>query len=166
MVELIIMEKKYDNNVAIGNVINYIHNSINRMYSVAMGTTGDTVEDTIHSFERTQKMWGKANGKRIHHLVMSFEKSKEPTLEQLKYITYCVTEYFSQVKKFQIFSGAHIEQVYNKDNKHIHFAINPINYVNGCRFQNRREDYIELFRYLAENCDVKVDFKIIYKPCD
>lgn len=163
MANLIVMNKKYDNYAAIANLINYINNSNNNVYSVSLGTIGDTSEEAIQSFEKVQNYWNKTNGKRIHHFVISFEKDIEPNIDQLRWIAYCVTKFFSKEKKFQTFCGVHIEHIYNEQNKHIHFAVNPINYENGSRFRNRYEDYYELSKYLAEKCEIRILFEIIYK---
>lgn len=50
--------------------------------------------------------------------------------------------------------------LYNEQDKHIHFAVTPINYENGCRFRNWYEDYYELSKYLAEKYGNRIQFEL------
>lgn len=94
-------------------------------------------------FIKTQRAFGKTDGRRAYHLFVSFEESiNEPdvVVQAAKAVG---AEIF---QRYQVFYGIHT----STDNLHIHFAINAVSYVDGKKWHTSRPEFQEFKESVLE----------------
>ena len=101
----------------------------------AFGVYPLTVEEASRAFLYVQRWHGKLDGRRMFHLIVSFPQriSMSAVYETSKRISETIGSGYQNVW------GIHTD----KNNLHVHFAINATNYVNGRKITEE-----ELFKHL------------------
>lgn len=125
---------QYSNAKAIENLINYIFNT-NKTPNKIVGSTGVYPIERkrlIKEFIEVQTKYRNCKGRKIIHFIITFSEEESKRLEILDYqkIGYAVADYFDK-QKHQVAFALHE----NKPNLHIHFAVNPVNYMSGKKYR-------------------------------
>lgn len=154
----------YKNASAIYYVINYIldpHKNPHKITNCENAGKED-IKNISKCFEKTQKIWRKENGKRIRHFHVDFPTDCLLTYKDYNKIAFAIMEYFEE---YQIIFALH---EYNNDytpcHKHLHFALNPINYCNGNRIRIGKKKMHDIRFYI--NKVVLAEYNIIAELSD
>lgn len=145
----------YKNTSSIENLIIYVLqvNTGGAKYVGGRNIRYGTARQIEKDIKQIQKLYGKDNGRRMYHYILSFQAS--PTEENAKKLSFIaehiIDTYF---KGTQIIYGVHT----NTDNLHVHFAFSAV-LLNGYKWNCRRKDFcklkkaIELDVYITMNKD-------------
>lgn len=132
----------HTNNDAIERLIYY-------MYTSAYYDSGDTcmvfdynIESIINSFVMVQNHFGKADRKRIQHIVIGFSKSEFITDYEACMMGMSALQYIGS--RFQCCFVVHHGSINEPDYIHIHIAVNPVSWMDGNRYYECNQNLIEL----------------------
>lgn len=140
-----IVKGKYDNESAIFYVIRYVRNSKKNPHGIS-NIHEDEIEKIAEEFLQIQKKYRNEKGKRVRHFYLSFPKNCNLSYKAYIHIAFHIVDYF---KNYQIIFGLHeFDNDGRPCQKHIHFALNPINYKTGKRIKLNRERLFELHRLI------------------
>lgn len=134
---LIMMNKSYNDNQALANVVNYVTKG-------GCGLCGGIGVDTLHAVEQMQQVkvfWGKDHGRRIRHFILSFKKSETIAYVQLMRLGFEICKYYSD---YQSVYGLHTDT----DHRHLHFAVNTVSYKGGKMYAGGLSDWYRLQGYI------------------
>lgn len=148
----------YNTEEALKNVLRYIvrqkegREKEEVRYWRAFGASGKNIEKVIKQFIKIQKRAGKASRKRIRHFFISFPGYVDD-VNVVKIIAEAVAAFVFE--KYQVVYAVHEK----KGNLHIHFAVNPVSYVDyykwhmsSVEFREWKEKVTEIVKKcLAEN---------------
>ena len=93
-----------------------------------------------------QKYFGKANGRRVYHFILSFPKTMEDA-NFAKLVADRVAEFFFETH--QVYYGVHE----NTDCLHVHFAVNAVSYVDGRKWHHSKKDLKEMEKKIEDIMD-------------
>lgn len=157
--EIIIVRKKYDDPYAVGDVINYVMDSLYFTDAIANETELDSIKSAIDDFHRVQSAVNMEGHKRLFHMIITvpFGAYCERRLERL--MNYAIS-YFNQ-KGYQAIAAFHEGSKGNYKNLHFHLVVNPISYIDGSRLYDTNTTYCEFQGYLQERSNIY--FKLISK---
>lgn len=97
----------------------------------------------------TQKIWGKTNGRRYYHFILSPDPDDKITPAQMKDLTfeYGMSEFGS--KGFEFGLAVHT----NTDKVHAHIIVNAVNAEDGKKWHSTRYDYKKMRERLDKLCE-------------
>jgi hypothetical protein len=147
-----IVKGSYTNKDAIKKLVSYIYNSKDTPTAI-FGSVGANDHDkdlAIEQFYTLQKKLRNCKGKRIIHMVVSFDKNETKLLPISSYqkIAYNIMDFFNN--QYQIIFGLH-EKV---DQYHIHFALNPVSVYTGKKLHWNRSEISQFgawVQYVSHN---------------
>lgn len=144
------INKSYDTEKAIENVLHYIVRDKNSMDArevrcwKAFGASRKNIKKVCKQFIQIQKIAGKDSKKRIRHIVISFP----PCVNDIKQVLVVADSVaLFLLKEYQVVYGVH-EKEYQF---HIHFAFNPVSYktfkkwhMSHKEFENWRKNILRI----------------------
>lgn len=145
-----IVKGSYKSRDAIFNLIRYITNPMKNPYCISNRTHACNADayKTAKYFENVQIYWRKENGKRIRHFHLDFSPNEPLNYSDLNYIGYKIIDYFAN---YQIVFALH---EFDNDglpcHKHLHFALNPINYHTGKRYRLNKRQLVKLRLFIEQ----------------
>ena len=161
-VTVIRVEEKYEKNKDIKNLLKYIVRSKTYEGTVEHWGTRGTLKDIQKAYEEivgVQEFIGKTNGRRIHHLIISFAKE----IKDKQMIIEIAEELADHLgKEYQLLYGIHMDT----DNWHIHIAMNSVSYRTGKKWHaNLREfdDWRKQMFKIVSNQFKKHGYEFYYK---
>lgn len=92
------------------------------------------IKRAVRFIKETQKMMGKAQGRRMNHIVISF-RNKELDIGTVCEIAEVLADFF--FKEYQLVYGIHEDT----EHKHIHFAINTLSYETGKKWHKSIKEF-------------------------
>ncbi len=134
------------NNV-VKRVLGYItnvHKTLER-YTGCVGFPEYDIDIMEESFYAVQILYGKLEGDKLVHMVISFPVNTDLSDEQIMYAGQAVAVYIGE--RFQVVFGVHLDE----ESRHIHFVINPVSFVNG---EVYKPNTTKLREYYGVICDV------------
>ena len=134
------------NNV-VKRVLGYItnvHKTLER-YTGCVGFPEYDIDIMEESFYAVQILYGKLEGDKLVHMVISFPVNTHLSDEQIMYAGQAVAVYIGE--RFQVVFGVHLDE----ESRHIHFVINPVSFVNG---EVYKPNTTKLREYYGVICDV------------
>ena len=157
MANIIINNDPYINTDALENVVHYvIRESKTRG---VIGGQGVLLDNPVWYMNLVKNHFCQNDGKQVQHLILSFDSYENYiTLIEAYQIGYAVCELFPE---YQLVFGFHQDS----EHKHIHWAINPVNMLNGKKLIFGFKESFELRVKIAEvlkNYDIKCDLRM---PC-
>lgn len=102
-------------------------------------------ESAMAEFMSVKRQFHKDNGRQYYHIIQSFAPGDEVAPEVAHEIGMQFAEYFSG---FQILVATHI----NKAHTHNHIIMNSVNYENGKKFHQSRDEMIAVKAYSNKLC--------------
>ena len=137
MAMLIMMNKSYNDDGALEDVVNYVA-------SGGYGYYGGYGIDPRHAAEQmrlVKKLWGKDRGRRVRHFILSFDRSESIGYERAMQIGFNICQYYSD---YQSVYGLHTDT----DHIHLHFAVNTVSFKNGKMYAEGVSDWHRLSGYI------------------
>ena len=104
-----------------------------------------TPESALEEFRFVKAKFGKEDGRQYYHIVQSFSPDDKLTPETAHEIGIKYAECF---KGFQAVVATHV----NTDHIHNHIILNSVNYENGYKFHQSRDEMLRAKRYSNELC--------------
>ncbi len=104
-----------------------------------------TPESALEEFRFVKAKFGKEDGRQYYHIVQSFSPDDKLTPETAHEIGMKFAEYF---KGYQAVVATHI----NTGHIHNHIILNSVNYENGYKFHQTRDEMLRAKRYSNELC--------------
>ena len=123
--QLIIPEGNYENDAAVERVIEYVCRLNKPKQIGGLGVYPLQPEYMICQFKAVKNYYGKIAGKQIFHLIISFDKSLNFSIEEIVEMGYAIAAYWGAER--QVVFAVHDDTL----NKHIHIVINSVAYTNG-----------------------------------
>lgn len=136
------IDGKYHDDNSLYDVIAYCCRS-EKIKSGFIGGYGITLHDVAAQMDRLAQAYGKADGVRLRHTVLSFQEGEKVSPPQAYQIAYQVAYYYGQ--EYQIFYAVHED----KPTTHIHFVMNTVSYCDGHKYEGKREDYYRFRQFVA-----------------
>lgn len=142
------VNKPYDSEQAIENVLNYIVRDKNKGHEIrywkAFGASRKNIGKACLQFITVQKLAGKDRGKRVRHMVIVFPQEVD-NIGQVLPVADAVALFL--FRNYQVVYGVHEK----KEQLHIHFAFNPVSYrtfkkwhMSHTEFENWRKDILRV----------------------
>lgn len=147
MLKLIHGPGKYSDDEALHDVISYC-----TRLGKACCVDGIAVypPNVIFEMERLAQAYGKGNGLRLRHWILSFSAKdlkgfkKANFLEMLQRWGWYAASYYGG--QYQILFSVHMDS----KNAHIHFVMSTINYQTGLKYPGDKGDYYAYQQYLRD----------------
>ena len=148
------INKSYDTEKAIENVLHYIVRDKNSMdgrevrFWKAFGASRKNIKKVCKQFIQIQKIAGKDSKKRIRHIMISFPPCVNNTKEA-EIVADAVALFI--FKDYQVAYAIHEKKNEKKNKLHIHFAFNPVSYktfrkwhMSHKEFENWKKDILRI----------------------
>ncbi len=136
-----IVKGDYNKESAIFYVIRYVRNPEKNPHGIS-NIHEDEIQKLAEEFLQIQKKYRNEKGKRIRHFYLSFPENCNLSNKAYMHIAFQIIDYF---KNYQTVFGLHeFDNDGQPCHKHIHFAMNPINYKTGKRIKLNKKRLYEL----------------------
>ena len=136
MPRLTIMNKSYNDDEALPNVINYVLDS-----SLYGGVSVDP-EHAVEQMLLVKQLWHKTAGRQVRHFFLSFADYEDVTIDEAMEYGYRIAEYYGD--RYQIVFGLHL----NTQHVHLHFAFNTVSYVDGKMYSEGYGGWVSFCNYV------------------
>ena len=120
------------------DIVTYITNPQKAAFTGGCNVSG--IETAAAEMQQVAKVFGKDCGKRVRHSELSFSECETVTPEMANEYAQHIIEHYAP--EYQIVYAVHT----NTNHLHIHFAMNQISFVDGHRYQGKKDDY---YRFMA-----------------
>ena len=132
--------RKYFDGQAYRNTTNYILNPQKAQYAGGCGIT--SLATAAQEMEQTAETYQKNSGKRVRHSVLSFDADEHITPEQADQFAREILQRYGS--EYQILYAVHT----NTDDVHIHMVMNQISFIDGHRYQGKKQDYYAFLSHM------------------
>lgn len=149
---IIILNGDYDNIDACERVIKY---AINSKYNAGVTANNvymfENIKTIAQRFEMTRKIYGKNEGRKIYHIIISLD---------INYLGYCNVDIYAEkvvqyFRNYQVVAVQHFRSDKNAHNWHIHLIINAVSFITGNRFYANRMELFDFASYLKHLTNVR-----------
>ena len=137
--------KDYCDDYALHDVINYI-TQIYKTPHRMIGVYGVRPGNAAMQMKFVARAYNKYTGQRLRHSILSFSENDHVTLEQAYIIADAAARFYKDL--YQIIFAIHEDT----DNLHVHFVMNQVSYITGCKYRGSKKDYFEFIKYLNNVC--------------
>lgn len=139
---------KYKATASIYRVIRYILNPLKNPHRISNtdAVTEKDIKKIADGFKKVQKFYRKESGKRVLHFFVTFPDDVVFSYDECRQIAFYIAEYFEDYQL--IFALHELNNHLVPCAKHIHFAINPINFRTGKRLDINKSKLKELRMYI------------------
>lgn len=135
---LTLLNHSYSDDYAVDNVVDYAC----RKGSYITGYAVDPWH-AIEQMEAVKQIWCKNRGRRLIHFLLSFSQHEVIGDESAIKLGYLICEYHS---RFQSVCSLH----YDSGNKHLHFVMNTVSFIDGSMYAEGKPDWFRLRNYINE----------------
>lgn len=139
--KMISTKGKYQDDMAIPTLINYITRSDKTPSDIIAGSNID-IDNIAESMIQVSESFNKNSGNRAYHFIVSFM----PHEIHMKGLLICmandICRYFED--EFQIVYALHEDTYY----PHLHFVFNAVSYVDGHKYRSSKNDFRRLYNYI------------------
>lgn len=132
---------KYHDENSLFDVISYCCNPA-KAKSKLIGGFGISIPNAAEQMDGLARSYGKADGIRLRHMVLSFEPGERIVPEFAFQIAYQIAWYYGC--KYQIVFAVHQD----KPHLHIHFVMNTVSFVDGHKYAGKKEDYYAFLQHI------------------
>ena len=124
---------------AVSNLINYICDWGSNTYLGGLAVSTHDVNSAIRDFLIVKNIFHQNEGRQAIHFILSFNEEEEEIInaDMALSLGYLIAKHYN---KYQVIFAVHN----NTDNLHIHFVINSVNYIDGCRYAEGPDGYYRL----------------------
>ncbi|MCH5340543.1 MAG: relaxase/mobilization nuclease domain-containing protein [Acetatifactor sp.] len=139
-----ITKGKYKSTASIYRVIRYILNPAKNPHNISNieAVTDKEIAKIVDSFKEVQREYRKESGKRILHFFVTFPTNANLSYDSYLKIAFDIADYFEYHQL--IFAMHELNKHLEPCAKHIHFAVNPINFYTGKRLDINKDNLKEL----------------------
>ena len=135
-------KNKFFDETAYRSAVNYILDLVKAVYTG--GCNISSVQLAAQEMEETAMEFGKEDGKKVRHSVLSFSEDEHITPEQANRFANEIVKYYAQ--EHQVVYAVHA----NTDDVHIHFVMNHISCADGHRYQGKKADYFGFMNHIKQ----------------
>lgn len=132
---------KYHDLTARETVVRYINNPYKTIHGFC-GGVHVTENDIADSMEKVAQQFGKTNGVKLRHFVLSFTPDEIDKPEIANAIACQIAMFIG--REYQVAFAVHE----NTENLHIHLVFNSISYVDGHRYYGKKKEYYDLVNFV------------------
>ena len=151
---------KYDDQAARDDVIRYITQKC-KTPSGFIGACGVDLPYAARQMQEVSAAFKKENKVRIRHFVVSFYYNEYMTPYKANMIASMIAEELGRV--YQCVYAVHEDT----DQVHVHFAFNPVSYVNGYKYSGTKEEHKalkELIKRHVQAMGIHIFYEVKYYP--
>lgn len=152
-----IVEQKYHDDSALKNVIEYCYRPDKTPHQY-IGGIGVNPQYAVEQMEAVALAYRKASGLRLRHMLLSFDKHERISFQRAKLLAFQLASYYGY--KYQIIYAVHED----KANKHIHFVMNTVSYLDGHKYAGHRDDYYRFQEYMRSVLAGEFGFRLNVVP--
>lgn len=134
-------KNKFFDEEAYSSIAEYILNPEKAAYVGGCNIT--SAQTAAHEMEQTAIVFGKTQGKKVRHSILSFGEKEHVSPEQANQYAQQIIQHYAP--EYQMIYAVHT----NTDDTHIHFAMNQISYLDGHRYQGKKKDYYDFMRHIS-----------------
>ena len=131
--------KFFDDN-AYSSATDYIFNPEKAAYVGGCNLT--STQTAAQDMQQTALAFGKNKGKRVRHSVVSFDTRENVTPAQANEYAQGIIGHYAP--DYQVAYAVHD----NTDDLHIHLVMNQISFVDGHRYQGKKQDYYAFIKHI------------------
>lgn len=134
---------KYQDDTARHDVIHYLTQR-RKIPNHIVGSSHGDIAQAADRMTRNARSFGKDQGVRIYHFIITFAAGDIRGLEYILYAADEITRIIGQ--RYEIVYAVH------EDTRipHIHFAFNPVSFVDGYKYHGGKEEFRELMEKLTK----------------
>ena len=110
----------------------------------AGGCNVSSLKYAAQEMEEVAMEFGKEDGKKIRHMVLSFDRKEGVTPEQANQYARQIIQYYEP--EHQVIYAVHT----NTDDLHVHFMMNHISCEDGHRYQGKESDYYGFMNHIRQ----------------
>lgn len=126
------------------NIFNYVTRSEATESKLICGVNCSP-DSALDEFKFVKKHFGKEDGRTYYHIIQSFSPDDDLTPETANEIGIKLAEYFPV---FQILVATHV----NTNAIHNHLILNSVNFENGKKFHQSRDEMLQVKEYSNQLC--------------
>ena len=126
------------------NIFNYVTRS-EATESKLISGVNCSPDSALEEFKFVKKRFGKEDGRTYYHIIQSFSPDDDLTPETANEIGMKLAEYFPD---FQILVATHV----NTKAIHNHLIMNSVNFENGKKFHQSRDEMLQVKEYSNQLC--------------
>ena len=127
--------KAVNSKASIGKIINYITKGEKTEEKLILGKDC-TPATAIDEMKATKEQWKKTEGRQYKHYVQSFNPKDKITSEKANEIGKKFIENTEKFKGHEVLMATHVD----KGHIHNHFIVNSVNFENGKKYQEKKQD--------------------------
>ena len=131
---------KFFDDTAYRDAVNYIFDEEKAVYIGGCNLT--SLQTAAQEMEQTALAFGKNKGKRIRHSVLSFSERENVSPEEARDYAQEIIRHYAP--EYQLVYAVHT----NTGHPHIHFVMNQISYLDGHRYQGKKQDYYAFLNHI------------------
>lgn len=151
---------KYQDDTARYDLIHYMTQR-KKIPNHIIGFSHGDISNAADQMAHTARSFGKDQGVRIYHFIITFAPDDVNGMEYIIYAANEITRLLGQ--RHEIAYAVH------EDTRipHIHFAFNPVSYVDGYKYHGGKQEFQELMetlRYVMGFIGVFTFYKVKYVP--
>jgi len=140
--------RRYQDDMAIEEVVNYVLSPQKTCQSL-VGGIAVSPGQAAFEMRRLSQAYGKFEGLRLRHMVLSFSKDEirrfgKRAYDILMRIAFYAAQFYGH--DYQIVYAVHTDA----ENLHIHFVMNSVSYRTGRKYPGTKADYHEFCSYLGD----------------
>ena len=160
MIKFLNAAGKYDDSAARDDVIRYITQKV-KTPSGYIGACGVDLYNAAQQMQEVSASFKKDNKIRIRHFVVTFHRSEFVTPYRANMIASMIALELGRI--YQCVYAVH-EDTYSI---HIHFAFNPVSFVNGYKYSGTKEEHKALKELIAnhvKSMGIQFFYEVKYYP--
>jgi hypothetical protein len=138
--------KAVSSRASIAKAINYVAQDEKTVHKLVSGISCNP-KTAIEEMKATKALWNKTDGRQYKHFVQSFSPDEKVTPELAHKIALELAE--KEFKGFEVVIATHDDA----EHIHTHFIVNSVNYENGKKFQQSKEDLQALKTHSDALCE-------------
>jgi len=139
--------KVVNSKASIGKAINYVTKGEKTEEKLISGKDCNP-HTAIDEMKATKEQWGKTEGRQYKHYIQSFNPEDRITPEKAHEIGRKFVENTEKFKGHEVVISTHVD----KGHIHNHFIVNTVNFENGKKFQQSKQDLEKLKEHSDRIC--------------
>lgn len=140
--------KVVNSKASIGKAINYVTKGEKTEEKLISGKDCNP-HTAIDEMKATKEQWGKTEGRQYKHYIQSFNPEDRITPEKAHEVGRKFVENTEKFKGHEVVIATHVD----KGHIHNHFIVNSVNFENGKKFQQSKQDLEKLKAHSDKICE-------------
>lgn len=133
---------KYYDEDARYDVVNYVLNPHKAIHYY--GGCGVDLTDIAESMDAVAVQYGKNDGIKLRHFILSFSPWEKITLEKVNAVGRAAVMFLG--REYQCVYAVHE----SSDHLHIHIVMNAVSYIDGHRYRGTRQEFYAFKNYMQQ----------------